>query len=262
MSARSLDFSYNTATVILALRDEIRRSSESRYDHRLHGILLIAQGMSGGQVAQLLGDAPRTVAYWVRRFEQEGLAGLVDGERLGRPRRLNEAQVREIEVALRQTPRDFGLIGHVWDGKTLSAFIYQQWNVTVGVRQCQRIFRQLGFRLVSHGRRLHGPTPKCRPGLKKLQKLAGDPKIDLWSTDEVHFQQHGSRCRTWIPPEAKDPVLLHHPTRKSVGYFGAVRLRDGKFVFQREQGKFNGTAFSPSSSTCARSVATLDAVSL
>ena len=30
----------------------------------------------------------------------------------------------------------------------------------------------------------------------------------------------------WIPPEIKDPVLLHAPTRKSVGYFGAVRLRD------------------------------------
>ena len=31
-----------------------------------------------------------------------------------------------------------------------------------------------------------------------------------------------------------DPVLFHHPTRKSVGYFGAVRLRVGKFLFQRE----------------------------
>ena len=38
----------------------------------------------------------------------------------------------------------------------------------------------------------------------------------------------------WIPPEVDDPVVLHHPTRKSVGYFGAVRLRDGKFLFQRE----------------------------
>ena len=67
--------------------------------------------------------------------------------------------------------------------------------------------------------------------------------VDLWSIDEVHFQQHGSRCRMWIPPEIKDPVLLHAPTRKSVGYFGAVRLRDGRFVFRRETGKFNGPSF-------------------
>jgi transposase len=58
--------------------------------------------------------------------------------------------------------------------------------------------------------------------------------VDLWAIDEVHFQQHGSRARMWVPPEVDDPVVLHHPTRKSVGYFGAVRLRDGKFLFQRE----------------------------
>lgn len=70
-----------------------------------------------------------------------------------------------------------------------------------------------------------------------------NPDVDLWSIDEVHFQQHGSRCRMWVPPEVRDPVLYHHPTRKSVGYFGAVRLRDGKFVYQREEEKFNGESF-------------------
>ena len=57
--------------------------------------------------------------------------------------------------------------------------------------------------------------------------------------DEVHFQQYGSRCRMWIPPEVHDPVVRHHPTRKSVAYFGAVRLSDGKFIYQREEDKFN-----------------------
>ncbi len=70
-----------------------------------------------------------------------------------------------------------------------------------------------------------------------------DERVDLWAIDEVHFQQHGSRCVMWVAPEEKDPILLHHPTRKSVGYFGAVRLRDGKLVFRRESGKFNGETF-------------------
>ena len=70
-----------------------------------------------------------------------------------------------------------------------------------------------------------------------------DETVDLWATDEVHFQQHGSRCQMWIPPETKDPILLHAPTRRSVGYFGAVRLRDGRFQFCREVDKFNGVTF-------------------
>ena len=67
--------------------------------------------------------------------------------------------------------------------------------------------------------------------------------VDPWAIDEVHFQQHGSRCRMWIPPETKKPILLRHPTRRSVGYYGAVRLRDGKFFFHRETDKFNGATF-------------------
>jgi len=47
----------------------------------------------------------------------------------------------------------------------------------------------------------------------------------------------------WIPPETKDPILLHYPTRKSVGYFGALRIRDGKFVYKREQTRFNADTF-------------------
>lgn len=47
----------------------------------------------------------------------------------------------------------------------------------------------------------------------------------------------------WIPPEVKDPVLLHHPTRANAGYFGAVRLKDGRFVFRREDDTFNKETF-------------------
>ena len=47
----------------------------------------------------------------------------------------------------------------------------------------------------------------------------------------------------WIPPEIKDPVVRHFPGRKSVGYFGAVRLKDGLFVAMREPDKFNAQSF-------------------
>jgi len=134
-------------TVILILQDEIRRSYEARYDHRLHAILMVAQGMSCRKVAELLGDSPRTVAYWVNRFEAEGLSGLADADRPGRPRRLNEQQLHEIQGALRSSPAHYGLRANLWDGKLLSYFISQRFGVELGVRQCQRLFRRLGFRL-------------------------------------------------------------------------------------------------------------------
>src|SRR5436305_14343665 len=115
-----------------------------RSDHRLHGVLLVAQGMTCPEVSRRLGDAPRSVEYWVRRFEERGLGGLVEGQRSGRPPRLSEAQLREVDRVLRQTPRDPGWTDTLWDGMTLSAWIEQRFQVRLQVRQCQRLFRQRG----------------------------------------------------------------------------------------------------------------------
>jgi transposase len=157
-------------TVILVIHDEMRRSPEARYAHRLHGLLLVAQGMSALEVARLLGDGARTVARWVHQFEREGLSGLVEGERSGRPHRLDEAQRAVIGVALRTTPAEASLVGALWDGKMLSVFIERQWGISLGVRQCQRLFRQLGFRLRTPRPLLAKADPEAQKALKKTRR--------------------------------------------------------------------------------------------
>jgi transposase len=152
--------------MIMALQDEIRRNDASRYDHRLHGVLLVAQGVTCPHVAELLGDSPRTVVNWVRRFETEGLAGLSEGERPGRPSRLNEEQLAKVETALRANPTQFGLATQMWDGPTLSAFLRRELGVKLKVRQCQRLFRQLGFRL----RKPRPRVAQADPDLQKAHK--------------------------------------------------------------------------------------------
>jgi transposase len=78
--------------------------------------------------------------------------------------------------------------------------------------------------------------------LKKLHRLAKRSDIDLWSLDECHFQQHGSRIAMWVPPEDKDPTLLLAPTRNSISLFGSVNVRDGRLVTHFEK-KFNAMSF-------------------
>ena len=48
-------------------------------------VLLVAEGLRTGEVAQRLGVHRNTVAKWRRRFEAERLDGLVDEPRPGRP---------------------------------------------------------------------------------------------------------------------------------------------------------------------------------
>jgi len=164
----------DSETIILGLQDEIRRSEESRYDHRLHGHLLVAQGMTCPEVATLLGDAPRTVEYWVRGFEEKGLAALREGERSGRPGRLSDKHLRGINAALRRMPRESGLGGNVWDGKTLAAWIKRQYGIALGVRQCQRLFRRLGFRLRKPRPAIAQADPERQKAVKKTPRADGE----------------------------------------------------------------------------------------
>lgn len=159
----------------MELQEEIRRSKDARYDHRLHAILLVAQGMSSAEVARLLGDGTRTVQMWIHRFENEGTQGLMDKPRPGRPPRLKEEQLSEISRALRSAPEEYGLNGYLWDGKTLSAFIEQQYGVQLGVRQCQRLFRQLGFRYRKPRPLIAGTDPEVKKEFKKNSKDDAGP---------------------------------------------------------------------------------------
>lgn len=72
--------------------------------------------------------------------------------------------------------------------------------------------------------------------------LARNEEVDLWSLDECHFQQHGTRCRMWVPPEDKDPIILNAPTRKSAALFGAVNIKSGKLITMLTS-KFNAETF-------------------
>ena len=77
-------------------------------------------------------------------------------------------------------------------------------------------------------RRSPRPTPTPAGHIKKLRRLAQRRDVDLWFEDECHFQQHGSRCAMWIPPENVDPVVFHAPTRRQMAVFGAVCPADGR----------------------------------
>jgi transposase len=133
--------------MILAIQDEIRRNDVSRSDHRLHAVLLVAQGMGCPEVAEMLGDSPRTVTHWVQRFTDGGFSGLIEAERSGRPTRLSPEQYAQVERILRASPREAGISAGLWDGPTLSRYLQDEFGVQLKTRQCQRLFRLMGFRL-------------------------------------------------------------------------------------------------------------------
>jgi transposase len=52
-----------------------------------------------------------------------------------------------IDSDLMKNPRDLGYSQNLWDGKLLSHHLREKYDIDLGTRQCQRIFRKLRFRL-------------------------------------------------------------------------------------------------------------------
>jgi transposase len=133
-----------TQAMTLALQQEIQRSEESRYHHRLHGVLLVAQGLTAPQAASLLGDTARTVELWVHRFKEKGFRGLREAQRPGRPSRLNPNKLAQVRAALQRNPAEAGVKADTWNANSLSLYL-RSLGVELKARQCRNLLRQWGF---------------------------------------------------------------------------------------------------------------------
>jgi transposase-like protein len=77
-----------TATQRRVLEGRLRRpTAQQREVLRARIVLAAADGERNTQIAGRLGVAVNTVSKWRKRFVQEGLGGLGDRKRPGRPRR-------------------------------------------------------------------------------------------------------------------------------------------------------------------------------
>ena len=63
-----------------------RRTAEQRIVVRARIVLAAADGEENATIAEDLGVALNTVIKWRKRFFEEGMAGLADRKRSGRPR--------------------------------------------------------------------------------------------------------------------------------------------------------------------------------
>ena len=126
-----------------ALKSEITRSAESRYDHRLHAVLLVSHGLDCYRVGDWLGVNARTVQRWVNQFEARGLAALRGEKHCGRPRKLNAQQWEAIRRDVVTDPRRLGYSHSLWDVKLLRHHLSNAYGIKLGTRQCYRILKCL-----------------------------------------------------------------------------------------------------------------------
>lgn len=121
------------------LRKEILRSGDSRYDHRLHAVLLAVQGFDCTKIAKLFGQDPTTIQRWIKKFNSGGIKALKERKKPGRPQRVPVKIWKQLRNDLNLEPALFGYEQDKWDGQLLKIHLQKRFKIKLGIRQCQRI---------------------------------------------------------------------------------------------------------------------------
>lgn len=88
---------------------------------RVRIVLDAARGYSNAKIARLRGVTADTVRTWRGRYADEGLAGLTDRRRPGRPARFTAVQVAEVKALACQLPAETGVPLSRWSCPDLAA---------------------------------------------------------------------------------------------------------------------------------------------
>jgi transposase len=131
------------------LRAEARRSDDTRRTRRLLAIAMVLDGASRAAAAESCAMDRQTLRDWVHRFNAEGLEGLSDHSRPGRPPSLSSAQQAEVAKWVEAGP-DLKKDGVVrWRRADLCDRIEASFGVKLDVRTVGRLLRTLDFRRIS-----------------------------------------------------------------------------------------------------------------
>src|SRR3954469_15596242 len=89
---------------------QLARREVGRVSERIRMILLSSRGYPIPEIATIFECDEATVRSWIERFEAEGVAGLRDRPRSGRPRKADAVAREQIRFDLEQGPAKQGYL--------------------------------------------------------------------------------------------------------------------------------------------------------
>jgi transposase len=215
-------------------RDDLRQTARQAVGHvseRAHFVLMREQGMTSNQIAQIMDYESRTVQRWLSRYDADGIAGLHDLPRSGRPAR--EKHLGDIvETQAGQPPTVYGYLQTIWTVALLTLHICTRFRVAVSASTIRRTLHAVRF---SWHRPKLTPARKADPlrtmrqaRLAEVLKAAPDATLIAADECDVHllavlramWQRVGEQLRLPTPGQNR---------RRSV--FGGLNIRNGQWHY-------------------------------
>jgi transposase len=127
------------------LRAAASRTRDGASARRLLALALVLEGSSRTAAAANCGMERQTLRDWVHRYNAEGVAGLADRQRSGRPPRLTAAREAEIAKLVEVGP-DLATHGVVrWRCVDLQKIIADRFDIALAERSVAKLLKKLRF---------------------------------------------------------------------------------------------------------------------
>jgi transposase len=120
-----------SAEQIAEVRELYHTTKDVRIRTRAQIILLAFEGYSAPKIAKVVELDAESVRHHMKRYRDEGIAGLPDRERSGRPRTATPDYIELAMTTLRQRPRALGLPFSVWSLERLIHYLKEKTKITV-----------------------------------------------------------------------------------------------------------------------------------
>jgi transposase len=143
------------AVRIRALTDDERQTIErlahsrtetARLVERAKILWFASRGEKAPQVAKRLGMDERTVLTWLKRFNEEGLVGLQDRPRSGRPVTYAPEVVAEVLATSLTNPKQLGQPFGCWSIRRLEAYLNEEKGIPIKRNRIDELLLAEGLR--------------------------------------------------------------------------------------------------------------------
>ncbi len=142
---RRVDFQLNTEQ-LAEIEQAINTAVQPEVRQRAIAIRLLHLGQPPDAVANGVMVSANTVWTWHRRYRQDGLVGLQDRPRSGRPHKADQAYVTRLEQLLETDPRTLDLPFNIWTINRLRLYLAEQTHILLSYTRFRALLAKLQYR--------------------------------------------------------------------------------------------------------------------
>lgn len=143
--SRRIDFTL-TEEQLNGLEQAINSSPYPEVRQRAIAIRMLHLGHHPDQVGELVMVTSNTIYAWHKRWREQGIEGLREGHRTGRPAKADPAYVKELERVLALDPRTLGLAFTIWTLNRLRLYLAEQTDILLSYTRFRALMSREGYR--------------------------------------------------------------------------------------------------------------------